>query len=92
MNFKNKRFVTKGIAENVPLCLQLFMWMCIDTLVCEKDYLQVFEFSKSGVVHSQEEPEFSKEYLLKGDAPIFIGKVFVIDDGSYSTMLLAEEY
>ena len=92
MNFKNKRFVTKGIVENVPLCLQLFMWMCIDTLPCEKDYLQVFEFSKSEVVHSQEEPKFKREYLFKGDAPYFIGKVFVIDDGSYSTMLLAEEY
>lgn len=92
MRFKNKRFVTKGIVENVPLCLQLFMWMCIDTLPCEKDYLQVFEFTQTGVIHSQEEPEYRQEYLLKGDAPFFIGKVFVIDDGSYSTMLLAEEY
>ena len=92
MNFKNKRFVTKGIADKVPLCLQLFMWMCIDVLPCEKDYLQVFEFTEAGVTHSQEEPEYIQEYLAGGDAPIFIGKVFVIDDGSYLTMLLAEEY
>ena len=92
MKFKNKRFVTKGIAENVPLCLQLFMWMCIDVLPCEKDYLQVFEFTEAGVTHSQEEPEYRQEYLIKRDAPVFIGKVFVIDDETHSTMLLAEEY
>ena len=91
MNIKNKRFVTKGIAECIPLCLQLFMWMCIDTLPCEKDYLQVFKFTEKSVTHIQEEPEYKREYLFK-DAPVFIGKVFVIDDETHSTMLLAEEY
>ena len=68
MKFKNRRFITKGIAENIPLCLQLFMWMCIDTLPCEKDYLQVFKFTEKGVTHIQEEPEYKREYLFK-DAP-----------------------
>ena len=59
-----------------------------------KDYLQVFEISgahdKVKVIHTQEEPEYRREYLW--DAPVFCGKIFVIDDGDHSTMLLVEEY
>jgi len=43
--FKNKRFITKGIAENVNPLLQIFMWECIDGLKVPKDYLQVFELT-----------------------------------------------
>ena len=35
---------------------------------------------------------FVLKYLFETDAPFFIGKVFVIDDETHSTMLLAEEY
>jgi len=66
--FKNKRFITKGVESNVALLLQLFMWQLIDELPIEKDYLQVFEFTledrKQKIIHSQEQPEFKKEYLL----------------------------
>lgn len=62
-----------------------------------KDYLQVFEFTVEGnkqrIIHSQEEPEYKREYLLKlTDALFFVGKIFVIDDGDHSTMILASEY
>ncbi len=81
----------------MALLLQLFMSKCIDEMPPPKDYLQVFKLTledgKQKIVHSQEEPEFKQEYLLKlADAPIFIGKIFVIDDGEHSTMLLASEY
>ena len=96
MNFKNQRYITRGVSQKVDLLLQLFMWQCIDELDVPKDYLQVFNLSehrgKQKIEHIQEEPEYSKEYLLKTDTPIFIGKIFVIDDGEHSTMLLAEEY
>ena len=96
MNFKNPRYITRGVSENVSLLLQLFMWECIEELDVPKDYLQVFECSLSGtkqkIEHSQEEPFYKREYLLSTDTPIFIGKIFVIDDGDHSTMLLAEEY
>ena len=41
--FNNKRYLTKGIDESIPLELQLFMWNCIDRMPEPKDYLQVFE-------------------------------------------------
>lgn len=47
---------------------------------------------KQRIVHSQEVPEYKREYLFNTDAPVFIGKIFVIDDETHSTMLLAEEY
>ena len=43
MKFKNKRYITKGVNERVPLLTQLFMWHCIDTLDIPEDYLQVFK-------------------------------------------------
>ncbi len=95
--FKNKRFITRGVSSELGLLLQLFMWKCIDEMPPPKDYLQVFELTledgKQKIILTQEEPEFKMEYLLDiADTPIFIGKIFVIDDGEHSTMLLASEY
>ena len=98
--FKNKRFITKGVESDVALLLQLFMWQCIDEMKVPKDYLQVFQLTlednKQKIIHTQEffdKPEYKREYLLKlADTPIFIGKIFVIDDGEHSTMMLASEY
>ena len=44
--FSGKRFVTSGIAEKVPLLLQVIMWNMIDTMDEPKDYLQVFGKAK----------------------------------------------
>ena len=94
--FKNKRFITKGVSSEVNLLLQLFMWQCIDEIPPPKDYLQVFKLTledgKQKIIHTQEQPEYKREYLLQTDAPIFIGKIFVIDDIAHSTMMLASEY
>ena len=96
MNFKNKRFVTKGVVEQVSPLLQLFMLRCIDDMTAPKDYLQVFELiiedGKQKIIHIQEQPEYKAEYLIESDTPLFVGKIFVIDDETHSTMLLAEEY
>lgn len=60
------------------------------------DYLQVFNLSQENgqqkIEHVQEVPEYRREYLITLDIPIFTGKVFVIDDETHSTMLLASEY
>jgi len=96
VQFNNQRVITKGVDEKINPLLQLFMWQCIDSMPQPKDYLQVFEFEeemgKQKVIHSQEEPEYRREYMLLASAPFFIGKIFVIDDETHSTMLLAEEY
>ena len=98
--FKNQKFITRGVNSEVSIILQLFMWQCIEEMPLSKDYLQVFECTledgKQRITHTQEffdKPEYKQEYLLKlADTPIFIGKIFVIDDGDHSTMLLASEY
>ena len=96
MNFKNRRLITAGVDLKVNPLLQVYMWHLIDELPEPKDYLQVFTYTeydgKQKIEHTQEEPEYRREYLISSDAPIFIGKIFVIDDESHSTMLLAEEY
>ena len=96
MRFENERYITMGVDQFIHPVLQVFMWHCVDEMNEPKDYLQVFKLSdhrgEQKIEHIQEEPEYKWEYLLKTDAPIFIGKIFVIDDGDHSTMLLAEEY
>lgn len=94
--FNNPRYVTSGINSELPLLTQIVLWGLIDTMeVAEKDYLQVFLLSADGenqrIIHEQEQPEYRKEYLFPSEKPVTM-KVFVIDDESHSTMLLAEEY
>ncbi len=93
--FNSNRYITKGVQENISLELQIFMWDCIDNLSEPKDYLQVFNLSSvkglQHISHTSEEPEYKMEYLIPSEKPI-TEKVYVIDDGDHSTMLLAEEY
>ena len=94
--FENDRYVTRGIAENLNPILMTILWEMIDNLTIPQDYLQVFNLSeengKQKIEHIQEVPEYRQEYLINTDTPVFIGKVFVIDDETHSTMLLASEY
>ena len=82
--FKGKRFVTSGIAEKVPLLLQMIMWDMVDAMDEPKDYLQAFDLSeengKQKIVHSQEQLEYEKEYLFETGTPFLCAKIFVIVD------------
>lgn len=93
--FFNQRFTTARVSREVPILLQVLLWHCIDRLTVPKDYLQVFELKreqgKQKILHKQEVPEYSKEYLFECECPLD-AKIFIIDDGMYSTMLFAEEY
>ena len=94
--FQNQRYATSGINSELPLLTQIILWGLIDTMeVAEKDYLQVFCLSADGenqrIIHEQEQPEYRKEYLFPSENPV-TAKVYVIDDKTHSTMLLAEEY
>lgn len=95
---KENRYITRGVNEKLDLSLQLLLWNLVDDLRIEKDYLQVFKLSRVGEVinieHTQEVPEYksvikvnAKDLEFKGDE-----KIYAIDSGEYSTMLLAEEY
>lgn len=93
--FNNNRYLTFGVDNRIPFELQLFMWECVDSMPVPRDYLQVFELSPSGpmqsIVHSSEDPEYRQVYMIPSDSPI-TQKLYIIDDGDYSTMLLASEY
>ena len=94
--FENQKFITCGVANTIPKLLQIIMWELINNLpVDSRDYLQVFSLSPDingqRIIHSQENPDYKKEYVFNLDTAV-VGKVFVIDDGTYSTMLMNYEY
>lgn len=98
---KEKRYISKGVNENLDIRLQIIIWNLIDELkeLMEVDYLQIFRVSQINksrikITHEQEVPEYkaeygieSKDFILESDM-----KIYVIDDVEYSTMILAEEY
>lgn len=67
--------------------------------VQEKDYLQAFTLtnvfengkSKQCILQLQEHPAYKKEFRISAHQ-VVEAKLFVIDDGYQSTMLLAKEY
>ena len=94
--FQNKRLVTIGVCTEITDILQEVMWIMVDQMD-EPDYLQVFELMGTNdgvlIVHSQKIPSY--ENTVKVSCVVELGfrqKVYVIDDGAHSTMLLAEEY
>ncbi|MDU2156821.1 DUF960 family protein [Clostridium sp.] len=95
---KENRYITRGINEKIDLQLQILLWSLVDDLKVEKDYLQVFKLSRVGDVinieHIQDVPKYksfikvnAKDLEFKEEI-----KIYVIDSGVYSTMLLSEEY
>ena len=93
-----KRYLTCGINEQIPINIQLFCWQCYDAakVTGKYDYLQVFELKildeqTQQVEHRQEVPEYKQIYHLKS-TNLINQKIFIIDEGEYATMLLAEEY
>ena len=93
--FTNKRYLSRGVDDTIPIELQLFMWACIDQLPEPRDYLQIFDLEQVGnmqsITHRSEQPEYRKVYLLLSEKPI-TEKIYVIDDSTHSTMILASEY
>ena len=93
--FTNQCYLTCGVNSTIPPEIQLFLWECVDRLPEPKDYLQVFELKPVGnlqcITHTSEDPVYRMEYLLPSDSPI-TEKLYIIDDGDHSTMLLASEY
>lgn len=93
--FNSNRYLTRGVQTSIPFELQFFMWELIDQLPEPKDYFQVFKLTiqdgKQHISHESEQPEYHKEYDIDIANPIE-AKIYVIDDGTHSTMLLAEEY
>lgn len=93
--FDNDKYITRGVQNDIAPNFQHFMWRTIQRMKVQKDYLQVFELtvekSSQFVKHRQEVPPYEETFVAKGTST-YIGKIFVIDDGDHSTMMLAEEY
>lgn len=97
-----KRYLTNGVKANVPFQIQLFCWNEYDR--CnqsqESDYLHIFriEFiqeigvSKLKIVHEQEQPVYHCIHLISWPTLINVDKIYIINNGDYELMLLAEEY
>ena len=75
------------------------MWVAIEIMPEPKSYLQVFDLEPLGefvqkMIHNQVRPEYTRDIYvpLPHDTKAAMDKVFVIDDGDHSTMLLADEY
>ena len=101
--FTNKRYTTKKIQNELPLALQLFIWKCIDNLKRNDigiDYFQSIDLKIINdnkelnliVTHSQEAPEYTKQYMLLIETSISEHHIYVIDDGTFSTMMFSSEY
>ena len=94
--FENQKFLTRGVMTEIPPWLINLMWYMVLTMEAdEKDYLQVFVLTKTPtgqhIIHTQEQPPYRYELDVPCTDAVDT-KVFVIDDKTHSTMLLASEY
>ncbi|MGG0937290.1 DUF960 family protein [Brevibacillus centrosporus] len=102
--FDVPRYATRQVAEQVGLELQLALWAAID-LRAEKgqemDYLQVFELSVEWVddeplqkvLNRQEQPQHEVSFYVDGvETPLDGVTLWVMDSGTYCTMLFPDEY
>lgn len=97
--FKNDRYMTPGIKNNIPPHIALTMWSMIDSIDTEKDYLQIFDLEVLGedkaqvqvIRHHQEQPAYQSPIIYIPYGPFYTGKVYAIDDSSASVMCLPEE-
>lgn len=98
--FQNDRFITIGIQQTLHPIHCLLLWELLDNMELDKkDYLQVFNIKvKFGkrlqveIEHTQEQPEYRGVYRFQTNIAIENMKVWVIDDGTVTTMLLPTEY
>lgn len=100
--FKNKAFMTVGYQNDIPDNIKEFIAHIIGkcSQMEDADYLQVFKLhvdpnndQMQVIEHTQEQPMKRMVYTLSGDFDKVIDqKVYVIDDTSHHTCLLASEY
>ena len=94
--FNNPKYLTRGVRSTIPGWLVILLWHLIEKMPVEpKDYLQVFRLQKTAagqrITHLQEQPPYHQELDVPCSDAVD-AKIFVIDDTTHSTMLLAEEY
>ncbi|RIO56052.1 hypothetical protein BUZ50_03945 [Staphylococcus hominis] len=101
------RYITRGIANNLPNILQHQLWQLVSEREQEQtkdntsvDYFHIFQFNKHRnqlyIKHKQERPAYVKTQKANINQPININKVYIIREDdvglSYYVMLLPNEY
>ena len=101
------RYITRGIAQNLPISLQKQLWQLVAQRENEQsgeleaiDYFHIFQFhvhnNQLYIKHKQERPAYVKTHKANVKQPINVNKVYIIreDDVDLSSyvMLLPEEY
>lgn len=94
--FTNERYLTREVANQVPIDIQILMWDLVERLE-EKDYLQIFELIPIGseiveLIHKQEIPETTSIYKIKNTEIKNQMKLYIIDNGEYSTLMFSHEF
>lgn len=94
--FTNARYLTREVANQVPMDIQILMWDLVERLE-EKDYLQIFELIPTGsgiveLIHKQEIPETTSIYKIKNTEIKNKMKLYIIDSGEYSTLMFSHEF
>ena len=91
--FNNLIFTTRAVKEELPEEVLLFIVGLVKNMhreVKEVDYLQVITIENNTLIHTQEIPEYKKEYILSISTENC--KLFFIDSGEYSTLMFSHEY
>lgn len=94
---KENRYMTREIAEEIPLEINILIWSLIDSLTIEKDYLQIFELNPIGkgiveIIHKQEVPKYENCIYINNDDIKNNLKIYAIDSVEYSTLIFSYQY
>lgn len=94
---KENRYMTRELAEEIPLEINILIWNLIDSLTIEKDYLQIFELNPIGngiveIIHKQEVPKYESCIYINNDDIKNNLKIYVIDSVKYSTLMFSYQY
>ncbi|TGJ56485.1 DUF960 family protein, partial [Staphylococcus aureus] len=83
------RYITQGIANNLPIILQQQLWKIVAQRENEQskeleaiDYFHIFQFNMHNdqlyIKHKQERPEYIKTHKANYSKAININKVYII--------------
>lgn len=91
------RYMTRKVAEEIPLEINILLWNLIDELNVEKDYLQVFELNPIGegiveIIHKQEIPAYENSIYIDNEEIKENKKLYALDSLEYSTLMFSQEY
>jgi hypothetical protein len=97
--FDGTRFASAKLQKILPEWSRNLLWYLIEEMIVpEKNRIQYFQLGrvfhageyKQKIIHIQQQPNYHEEYILTVRNPIDAA-IFVIDDVTHCTMLLAEE-